>query len=815
VNLSQRLSSLPGFQSATQLAQQLIRRWRYIKFGLVGASGTMVNVLALYLAQEFLLSHMGSPSQRLYASLALAILLATLNNFYWNRRWTWQDRQSEWRGNWAVQFARYMLASWLGTSVQYILTLWLAEHMHYLLGNVLAIVLASVLNYFTNDWWTFKGQPQDVSLPEKRDRYQKISLALLLLACLIYVFDLGAENIPRNGDELVYAHIALQTWWQAQETGQWLPLASELDHMRNTKPPMLFWQAIASAQLGQWMGFDWNLWLLRLPSLIYTLLNTAMVVWAAKAIAQTQVQAPRSALPSVFSPLTLGHFAGLIYLACFSTYRYGRPYLTSAAETFWMSLPFFILLAQVLRAKVSQRASALSLQWNWKWVLFSGLSWGVAALYKSFVLLAPLGLALWLALCWLTPREWLRHGFKVACSVALGLSLFALWFAFDPDPMSIWREFVVGENWGKVGGDKGEASSGYWRTALAGGSSVWVQALGLVQNAMMLGPLVFALMCWAFIHAPAAWRSRFNGHAFTTAKPNAKSHLKTATGIIASDAVLWIYIAAVSAFFMLPSQRSARYLIALMPAVAVLCALYVWRLPQWAQRAALGFSTLFSLCALGLLALLLWAGWRIDVYPLWGRLGLLLVLAIQVLALARLLWAVVKPSATRLYGAWLWLLGLVLSLFAWFGLLSAPLHGAGNQYKPDTVSTIQAAHALNVAQGQVKAESGLRLATPSNFNADFERWRFLLPRVQHLSPYPDQTEPTPAQIQTWLGANDAVIVYRHWNESPPDCAAAQCQIIGQRIGLRSRHRNGEINPKSLQTPEQILFWREYLLVRKI
>ena len=126
-------------------------RWRYLKFGLVGASGTVVNLLVLYLAQEFLLASIEPATQRLYTSLACAIGLATLNNFVWNRRWTWQDRQSQWRGSVFGQFLRYALASWLGTSVQYILTLWLAQHMHYLLGNVVAIVVASVINYAAND----------------------------------------------------------------------------------------------------------------------------------------------------------------------------------------------------------------------------------------------------------------------------------------------------------------------------------------------------------------------------------------------------------------------------------------------------------------------------------------------------------------------------------------------------------------------------------------------------------------------------------------------------------------------------------------
>ncbi len=50
---------------------------------------------------------------------------------------------------------------------------------------------------------------------------------------------------------MVYAHIAHQT----ALTGHWLPLASELENMRNTKPPLLFWQAmvaVTGASAGRW-----------------------------------------------------------------------------------------------------------------------------------------------------------------------------------------------------------------------------------------------------------------------------------------------------------------------------------------------------------------------------------------------------------------------------------------------------------------------------------------------------------------------------------------------------------------------------------
>lgn len=134
---------------------------RYLKFGLVGASGTVVNMAILYLGQEYLFSAIATQRERLYASLALAIAVATVNNFTWNRLWTWADRQTLTisngpRTSLGWQFGRYALASWLGIGVQYMLTLWLAHSMHYMLANVTAIVVASVSNFLANDRWTFR-----------------------------------------------------------------------------------------------------------------------------------------------------------------------------------------------------------------------------------------------------------------------------------------------------------------------------------------------------------------------------------------------------------------------------------------------------------------------------------------------------------------------------------------------------------------------------------------------------------------------------------------------------------------------------------
>ena len=139
--------------------------FRYVRFGLVGASGTVINLAVLYTAHEYLFSAFEPPGSKPYFSLALAIGLATANNFTWNRLWTWSDRQhatSSQRENaisvrhLLAQLVQYATASWIGIALQYALTLWLAHYMHYMLANLIAILIASVSNFITNDRWTFR-----------------------------------------------------------------------------------------------------------------------------------------------------------------------------------------------------------------------------------------------------------------------------------------------------------------------------------------------------------------------------------------------------------------------------------------------------------------------------------------------------------------------------------------------------------------------------------------------------------------------------------------------------------------------------------
>ncbi|MES2941721.1 MAG: GtrA family protein [Pseudomonadota bacterium] len=136
---------------------QPMARWRFIKFGLVGASGTVINVAILYLAQEFLLRGIEDFHSRLNYSIALAITCATISNFYWNRRLTWRDRRAEVQHHSALfLFFKYVMAAALAITVQSLLTKWLALYLHYILANLVGIALASVCSFVANDRMTFR-----------------------------------------------------------------------------------------------------------------------------------------------------------------------------------------------------------------------------------------------------------------------------------------------------------------------------------------------------------------------------------------------------------------------------------------------------------------------------------------------------------------------------------------------------------------------------------------------------------------------------------------------------------------------------------
>ncbi len=569
-------------------------------------------------------------------------------------------------------------------------------------------------------------------------------LALLIFAIGIYAFGLGGQYIPSNGDELVYTHIARLT----AASNHWLPLVSELDHMRNTKPPLLFWQAMVA---GDW-GHNWSLAALRTPSLIYTLLIAGAVAWTVKRITAN---------------LRTACLAACIYLAFFCTFRFGRTFLTSAPETFWLNGPMFWLLWQRLR----QTSTTPANDPGWLAHVGFGLALGLGLAYKSFALIAPAAAALWCAQILSTPtptwRAVIQTTLKVGLSAVMALGIFALWFVLDPDPGAVWQEFVIGENAAKL-----SSGQGYWHVALLGGGvSMWAQLLAYVQNAGLLAFVVIGLAGVGF----RVWQQRSDT---TKLSP----HLL----ILLTWLAVWLVV------FTLPSQRSARYVIPAMPALAMLMALY------WERIARGWFLLSLLLCALFIVALgrIAWAEHDIGIGT---SIELVTTMFAFVAGLMLVLGGLLKAAWTRSCTV-----ATCFAVYACFSLTTEPLNGAAGQYEPQTATKLH--HA--------------RVAVPNGFNSQFERFQFLLPGNLFV-PYDSDgragsgSRSSAAELGRLLADFDAVVwLQSEPAEQLPPCVPV-CSVLGTRWEVKGRHRSGEITFSSLWYPQTWLFRREWLVANAL
>ncbi len=133
--------------------------WRFTRFGVVGGSGIFVNQAVLYAGMEWLFVNVAKDARLAYA-LPLAISVATTYNFFWNRLWTWRERRATESAGVAAQYAKYVVATLIGSTIQYFLTRYLASDggfaLHYGVANLIAIAVASLVNFVINDRVTFR-----------------------------------------------------------------------------------------------------------------------------------------------------------------------------------------------------------------------------------------------------------------------------------------------------------------------------------------------------------------------------------------------------------------------------------------------------------------------------------------------------------------------------------------------------------------------------------------------------------------------------------------------------------------------------------
>ena len=116
------------------------------KFCIVGGSGYAIN-LAVYTA---LLKWAGL----LYlAAAVVSFLVAVSNNYWWNRHWTFRGQQ----GHFAYQGMRFGVVSAVALGANLgLLRLFVALGVGKVVGQAIAIVAVTPLNFIGNKLWSFR-----------------------------------------------------------------------------------------------------------------------------------------------------------------------------------------------------------------------------------------------------------------------------------------------------------------------------------------------------------------------------------------------------------------------------------------------------------------------------------------------------------------------------------------------------------------------------------------------------------------------------------------------------------------------------------
>ena len=118
-----------------------------LRFGLVGASGYLVNLAVFGLA-----CHAAGADHRVSAAAAFAV--AVTNNFLWNRTWTFRAGD----GHAGFQAARFVVVSLAAFAFSLaILEILVAAGTAELLAQAIAIVCATPLNFLGNRLWSFRS----------------------------------------------------------------------------------------------------------------------------------------------------------------------------------------------------------------------------------------------------------------------------------------------------------------------------------------------------------------------------------------------------------------------------------------------------------------------------------------------------------------------------------------------------------------------------------------------------------------------------------------------------------------------------------
>jgi len=124
---------------------------QFVKFGIVGASGFVVNLIVFTVLQRLVPNH--SAALQYDVIFSISFLAGGVSNYFFNRIWTFRSTGHAFR-----QGAQFLTVSsvalLVSLMVSSVVSPWLGHgHRTWFVGNVAGIFI----NFFVNKYWTFKS----------------------------------------------------------------------------------------------------------------------------------------------------------------------------------------------------------------------------------------------------------------------------------------------------------------------------------------------------------------------------------------------------------------------------------------------------------------------------------------------------------------------------------------------------------------------------------------------------------------------------------------------------------------------------------
>lgn len=162
-------------------------RIRFLRFSVVGVTGAIVDFGVMNLLR--LIFHLP-----LIWAQGISFVCAVINNFLWNRFWTYPESRSE---NVTKQLIQFFIINIIGIFIRTPLVTWLDKLIltmlskmtinlpvdHTIISQNLALALSiSVVilwNFFANRYWTYRNVPTDPHHKNQSDENQRSDLLMI------------------------------------------------------------------------------------------------------------------------------------------------------------------------------------------------------------------------------------------------------------------------------------------------------------------------------------------------------------------------------------------------------------------------------------------------------------------------------------------------------------------------------------------------------------------------------------------------------------------------------------------------------------